>query len=244
MSPACPPSFPESPSTQCFRDSKLLFVSWVFLHPWFSLHQGMATFQGSTQMPPFPGSQPGFSSEIPQPLGTSLTLGVSESTAWSTTLRVFSWKVVPASRCEGSGQGNGEGGKANTGQTAELAPIPGLEELVLGLSARGSERRPCRYELLPLPGGNPERVPSAPSPCDVRGRQGRKWEACVPPSHLLSSSYTCGKLVRVCAELVTLSLLAWQNCQGVLKWHLRGVQYTTLCSAFLLGQFLCTCRFL
>ena len=104
-------------------------------------------------MPPFPGSQPGFSSEIPQPLGTSLTLGVSESTAWSTTLRVFSWKVVPASRCEGSGQGNGEGGKANTGRTAELAPIPGLEELVLGLSARGSERRPCRYELLPLPGG-------------------------------------------------------------------------------------------
>ena len=179
----------------------------------------MATFQGSTQMPPFPGSQPGFSTEIPQPLGTSLTLGVSESTAWSTTLRVFSWKVVPASRCEGSGEGNGEGGKANTGRTAELAPIPGLEELVLGLSARGSERRPCRYELLPLPGGNPERIPSAPSPCDVRGRQGRKWEACVPPSHLLPSSYTCGKLVRVCAELVTLSLLAWQNCQGVLKWR-------------------------
>ena len=154
MSPASLPSFPESPSTQCFRDSKLLFfVSWVFLHPWFSLHQCMAKFQGSTQMPPFPGSQPGFSSEIPQPLRTSLTLGVSESTAWSTILRVFSWKVVPASRCEGSGEGNGEGGKANTGQTAELATIPGLKELVLGLSAWGSERRPCRYELLPLPGG-------------------------------------------------------------------------------------------
>lgn len=60
---------------------------------------------------------------------------------------------MPASRREGSGEGNGEGGKANTGRTAELATVPGLKELVLGVSAWGSERRPCRYELLPLPGG-------------------------------------------------------------------------------------------
>lgn len=237
MSPASLPSFPEPPSTQRFRDSELLFfVSWAFLHPWFSFHQCTAKFQCSTQMLPFPGSQAGFSSEIPQPLRTSLILGVSESTAWSTVLRVFSWKVVPASRCEGSGEWNGEGGKANTGRIAELATIPRLKESVLGLSAWGNERRP----LFQVGHVCPKRVFPVTSPCDVRGRQGRMWEAHVTPSHLVPSSYTCGKLVRVCAELVTLSLSVWRNCQGVLKWHLRGVQYTTLHSAFLLGQFLCT----
>ena len=203
MSPASLPSFPESPSTQCFRDSKLLFfVSWVFLHPWVSFRQCIAKFQCSTQMLPFPGSQPGFSSEIPQPLSTSLILGVSESTAWSTILRVFNWKVVPASRCESSGEWSGQGGKANTGQIAELATIPRLKELVLGCLPGGMKGGPAgtNYFLFQVGHVCPERIPSVTSSCDVRGRQGSRWEACVTPSHLVPSSYTCGSLCRQSAQ--------------------------------------------